>query len=149
MEKACTKCTSQRKRNLTLQPSFLGSLLIVIIPKCPFCIMAYSSALTMCGGKSIYLAQNNWLSYVPLLLSVLMIYILIRNYKGQRTRFAIGLAVAGAALLLLVHQLTISPAFYNLGAILLFFAVWLNGSLLSFVREMTRRLKTRQLQWPK
>ena len=144
MEKVCTKCKSQRKDNLALKSSFLSSLLIVILPKCPFCIMAYSSALTMCGGKSIYLAQNNWVSYIPLVLSMVILYILVRNNKGQRTFAAIGAAVLGISILVMVHQVQLSPGYYNLGAFLLFFAVWLNGSFLSFVRQINRWFKTLQ-----
>lgn len=144
MEKVCTKCKSQRKDNLVLKSSFLSSLLIVILPKCPFCIMAYSSALTMCGGKSVYLAQNNWVSYIPLALSMVILYILARNNKGQRTFAAIGVAVAGISILVMVHQVLLSPGYYNLGAFLLFFAVWLNGSFLSFVSQINRWFKTLQ-----
>ena len=147
MSKVCTKCKSQSKLNTALQPSFLGSLLIVIIPKCPFCVMAYSSAITMCGGKSLYLAQNNWISYVPLLLSLVIIYILVKNYKDQRTLMAIGLAVSGSTLLVLVHQTIVGPVFYNLGAILLFSAIWLNGSLLSFISQTRKWVKNQKLLW--
>ncbi len=147
MDQTCTKCKSQSKLNLKLKSSFMSSLLIIVIPKCPFCVMAYSSAVTMCGGKSLYMSQNNWISYIPLILSAVILYILVRNYRGQRTLAALVLAAFGSAMLIAVHQLAISSSFYNLGAALIIFAIWLNGSLLSFVSNLKNRIESRKSTW--
>ena len=147
MNKSCNRCTSHTRFKTRSQVPFISSLLIIIIPKCPFCIMAYSSAITMCGGKSIYMAQNNWISHIPLLLSILILYLLIRNYKDQRTIFAILFAVMGFVLLMLVHRYILISDFYNLGAVFLIFSIWLNGSLLSFVSNLSTRIKNRKILW--
>ena len=142
MNKGCHTCKAQSKSNTKTSMSFLSSLLIIILPKCPFCVMAYSSVLTVCGGQSVYMNHNNWVSYIPLLLSMVILFILVRNYKDSRTIYAIILAVTGAGLLLLVHQLVISPQFYHLGSFLLFFSIWLNGSLFSLISNLQQRIKT-------
>ena len=141
MHKGCHVCKPQVKSNAKTNTSFLSSLLIIIIPKCPFCVMAYSSALTVCGGQSVYLHQNNWVSYIPLVLSLIILYILIRNYKDGRTIVAIAMAITGSVLLLLVHQLMLPPNFYHIGSTLLFLSIWLNGSLLSLLANLRRRFK--------
>ena len=142
MNKSCHTCITQSKSNAKTRMSFLSSLLIIVLPKCPFCVMAYSSVLTVCGGQSVYMNHNNWVSYIPLLLSMVILFILVRNYKDSRTIYAIILAATGAVLLLLVHQLVIGPEFYHLGSFLLFFSIWLNGSLFSLISNLQQRIKT-------
>ena len=147
MNQTCTKCTVQNKPVKKFQASFWSTLLIILIPKCPMCVMAYSSVITVCGGKSIYTAQNNWISFIPMVLSVLILFLLIKNYKDTRTVIAISLAAVGSLMLILVHQLVLTPDFYNPGAFLLFFSVWLNGSFLSFVSNVKSWIKNRMITW--
>ena len=109
--------------------------------------MAYSSVLTVCGAKSIYLAENNWVSYIPFALTLTILYILIRNHRGMRTYVAIAIALVASAILLLVHQLILPPNLYNLGTLLLFLAIWLNGSLVFFVNTLNAWIKERKSLW--
>ncbi|MEL7006473.1 MAG: hypothetical protein AAFN93_27680, partial [Bacteroidota bacterium] len=91
MNRSCQKCTNSEKRVQSTGSSWASAVLIIVIPKCPFCIMAYSSAITMCGGPDMYLLDNNWVSYIPILLSVFIIAMLILNYRDVRTNYALGL----------------------------------------------------------
>ena len=120
--------------SLFTKSSLLGGLLVVIIPKCPLCIMAYTSAITMCGGDDMVMAHNNWLSYVPLALSALIIGLIAYNRKGTRTWFALAIALVATGLITATHQMWLGAQFYNYGTILLFFAIWLNSNYIHTLR---------------
>lgn len=123
-------CNGQKEASKYKHTSLFSLLLIIILPNCPFCIMAYTSAITMCGGPDIYLAENNWASVVPIILSVLIIGMIALNSRGQRTYVAMLLAILGSLLILGVHQLYLEESFYYIGTFLLFFGIWVNSSFI-------------------
>ena len=123
-------CPSDKKIETYKKASVLSTFLVIIIPKCPFCVMAYSSAITICGGHNMYLVSNNWISYVPLALALLIITLLWLNRRGTRTWYALLGALLGLALILGALQLILSPFYYNIGATLLFLSIWVNGSFM-------------------
>tara|TARA_B100000900_G_C20570674_1_gene713090 strand:+ start:251 stop:577 length:327 start_codon:yes stop_codon:yes gene_type:complete len=102
--------------------------------------MAYSSAITICGGPDMYLMSNNWVSYVPLILALFINLMLFLNWRGQRTILALIVAMIGFTFLLLIHQLILSSDFYNLGAGLLLMGIWLNGSFISVFKKLRKTL---------
>ena len=128
MPNHCTKCEPKKPSKFATRSSLIGGLLVVIIPKCPLCVMAYSSAISMCGGDMYTQAGNNWLSYVPIGLAALIIGLIAYNRRGTRTWYALALAAVGAGMIVLSHQLILTPQFYNYGTILLFFSIWLNSN---------------------
>lgn len=136
MPQHCKNCKTNRKVYTFRNSSFLSAILIILIPKCPFCIMAYSSAITICGGQDIYMASNNWVSFIPLILSVLVLLMILLNRKGARSWVAVTIAAASILCLFLSHQLILSATFYNVGSVGLLLAIWINGNLLSFVRQL-------------
>ena len=73
MDRSCTSCKTTEKPKVIERSSWLSAFLVIIIPKCPFCVMAYTSAITMCGGTDMYFAENNWVSYIPILLGAIII----------------------------------------------------------------------------
>lgn len=132
----CKKCPQNHKKVKASGSSWLSALLIIVIPKCPFCIMAYSSAITMCGGADIYLQGNNWVSYIPIFLSLFIIGMLLMNYRDSRTKYALTLAMIGLSLVLSTHQMLLSPAYYYYGTAFLILSIWLNGSLFSILGKL-------------
>ena len=147
MKADCAQCRPPKKNDINSGASLLSTFLIILIPKCPFCLMAYSSAITMCGGKPIYMSQNNWISYIPLFLGVVIVLLLVKNFRDTRSLLAICIAVMATLFLAGVHQMILLPIFYNIGVSLLFFAIWLNGSFLSFVANLSNRIKRRSSSW--
>ena len=134
------KCHPSKNCNEARSASVLSTFLLIILPKCPFCIMAYSSAITICGGHDMYLMSNNWVSFVPLFLALFINLMLLSNWRGQRTILAIIVAMIGFSIILLIHQLMLSPDFYNLGAGLLLLGIWLNGSFISVLNKIRKKL---------
>ena len=122
MPNPCNQCVPQDKKKIVESSSFLSALFVIIIPKCPICVMAYTSAITICGGENMYLSQNNWISYIPIFLSVMILGMILWNRRGVRTWMALITALVGSGMIILAHQLIIEPNFYNYGSILLFLA---------------------------
>jgi hypothetical protein len=141
------KCHTTKKIKRSSSVSLLSTFLLIILPKCPFCIMAYSSAITICGGPDMYLMSNNWVSFVPLVLALFISVMLLLNWRGRRTFNALLVALMGFALILLTHQLILSSGFYNLGAMLLLMSIWLNGSFISILNKIMSKLRPGILNW--
>lgn len=143
-DNSCSSCHSATKNKLGTSSSFLSGILVILIPKCHLCVMAYTSAVTMCGGPSMYMQSNNWMSYIPLVMGLFIIGVIQWNYKGIRSAYATGIAVVGFLLILLTHQLIIAPEFYHWGTALMFIAIWLNSNMLSFVSYLRTELQIRK-----
>ena len=109
-------------------------LLIALLPKCPFCVFAYSSAIVMCSSSQSEALSARPLPFVMALL--VMIFILL-NFRGNRTWIASGMAGLGSIAILLATFSTIPiTAVFYLGAFLLFVGIWINGSLSYFIRKL-------------
>jgi hypothetical protein len=134
-------CHPSKKVNKASSVSVLSTFLLIILPKCPFCIMAYSSAITICGGPDMYLMSNNWVSFVPLALALFINVMLLLNWRGRRTFNALLVSLVGFSLILMTHQLILSSGFYNLGAMLLFMSIWLNGSFIYLLNKVRSKLR--------
>lgn len=139
-EKITSCCrTNQAPKKRRLQSSWLPAFLVAILPKCPFCIMAYSGAVTMCSGNNLYPHAGSYMSYITTLLALLILIGIGFNYKGRRTLIALSIALSGISLIAISQFYWLSTVSYYLGSGLLFLSIWYNGSLLYFVN----RFKTR------
>ncbi len=145
----CHSCGRENKKEKDSKLSFLSSLLVIIIPKCPFCIMAFSSAMTVCGGQSYYMSHNNWVSLIPLVLAAVVVVMIARNFRDIRTFLALAISIFSTIMLILSHQLIISEVYFTIGSIMLVFSVWLNGSFISFVNFVTKKVNKISLVWQK
>ena len=126
------KKTAKRREST---PSLITGLLIAIVPKCPYCILAYSSAITMCSGSKLYSHEPSWTSYLLIALAVLTVVFILLNYKGLRTIIAASLATSGSLLMLMSQFYTFEINHYYLGTFLLLFGIWVNASFRFFLRR--------------
>lgn len=140
--RCATACASKQQHSYSKKSTFpiLSGLLVAIIPKCPFCIMAYSSTFAMCGGSRMTGHVPPWTSYLLVGLAFLTLILILINYKGYRTLAAAGLVIAGSGLVLAEEFFTGEIAHYNLGALLLLLGVWVNGSFQYFYRKWMQPL---------
>ena len=141
----CKACESPTKKKATSGTSLLSALLVVIIPKCSICVMAYSSAIALCGGEAFYHAENNWVSYIPIALSMLIVGLIIKNWRGNRSTYALILSIIGLAMIILSHQLIIDSTYYNIGSALLFVAVWFNSNLLHTIQLFRSKMTSKEI----
>ena len=141
MEDISCKCKQQpiKKNKQSIPPLFTG-ILVAILPKCPYCILAYSSAITMCSGTKLYSHTPDWTSYLPIALAAVTLLLILLNYKGKRTLIAAALVAAGSAFMLTGAFYFGDINLYYIGTFLLLFGVWVNASFRFFYRQWIRPL---------
>lgn len=141
LEKVSKCCkTAPPRSGKKVQSSWLPAILVAILPKCPFCIMAYSGAVTMCSGNNLYPHAGSYMSYITLLLALIIIIGIGFNFKGRRTYWALATSGLGMMLILLSQFIFLSSFWYYFGSSLLFLGIWLNGSLFSLVNQLKTRI---------
>lgn len=139
MEPAGTKCCKtkivplDRAAGAQGSMSFLSTLLLILIPKCPLCLTAYMSAMVM-----FFDIDNEHL--VPILLhakpvmgAVILLMILL-NQRGRRTWISLGLASTAMVFLILktYYATPLLPDWLLYTAFI--FAIWYNGNFQYFYR---------------
>jgi len=130
-----TKLISPKKADTASgSMSFLSTILLILIPKCPLCLTAYMSAMVL-------FFDIEYTTLVPVLLhtkpimGLVIIAMISLNRKDKRT--IVSLAIAGLALTFLVLK-----TYYNVGIfmpewmiyIAFIFAIWYNGNFQYFYR---------------
>lgn len=115
-------------------------LLLVILPKCPFCIMAFTSTAMLCGegiNMEVSKTYNSGLTIlITALLGLITLFTIFMSRKGKRTWYAVALTVFGIGIILFsVIKYGGQPLYYT-GILFVFFGVWLNGSLPWLVRSV-------------
>jgi len=118
--------------------SWLPAVFLAIIPKCPFCIMAYSGAITLCTGTKMYPHADTTTSYLSIGLAAFIMLSLLFNYKKKKTNYALFFTGIGMLLLLTSQFYWINEYLYYAGVGCLFFGIWYNGSFSFFYRKYKR-----------
>ena len=120
---------------------FVISLLIALLPKCPFCIFGYTSVMAMCSGNAVQShTAGNAAAYLPIILSSFVIVSLFLNFKGQKTVIALGLAVIGTGLTHWSALWSGNLVAYFGGATLIFLSVFMNGSFTFFWQKIKQKI---------
>ena len=140
-------CPSHEKRRKHKESASLGSiLLIILLPKCPFCILSYSSAIAVCGSAGVQdmgLGDGFWLTGAWIGITLFSIGY---NFKGRKTWYALGLSSLGSLCLLLPYFFpTESTLYFYTGAFLLLWGVWVNGSFSYFFQKLLPPIWKRDL----
>ena len=131
------KCSSSKKR---FDASWVPAIVVAILPKCPFCIMAYSGAISMCSGRDLYPNLGNFSSYALIFLASLVLLGIALNRKGRRTWIALAIAALGIAFITIGQFYLVSALNYYIGVVLLFFGIWYNGSFLYFYNKYQTKI---------
>ncbi|MCO6489891.1 MAG: hypothetical protein J5I98_15855 [Phaeodactylibacter sp.] len=136
--KSCPCPSKKAPKRKAKSLSVLSGLLIVLLPKCPFCILTFSSAITLCSGAKIYQHAPGWASFISIGLAAATLALLAWNYKGWRTLAAAALVLAGSYFIISSELWTGELAEYYWGAFFLLLGVWVNGSFYFFFRLWVR-----------
>ncbi len=139
MESATSKCCKtkigprQIAGGANGSMSFLSTLLLILIPKCPLCLTAYMSAVVM-----FFDIENEQL--IPMLMhakpvmGAIILLMILLNRRGKRTVISLGIAaVAMTFLLLKTYYATYVLPDWLLYTIFIF-AIWYNGNFQYFYR---------------
>lgn len=132
-----------RKRNVWV--SWLPGILIAILPKCPFCLMAYSGAVTLCSGSTLYPNAGSYAIYITGILSLFVLFIICLNYKGKQTLKSFSITLIGIVILLTSQFIIIDQYLYYLGAATMLFGIWYNGSFFYFYKKCKYSIRDRFL----
>ena len=140
-------CCKKNKRKIQTQGlGFFTALMVALVPKCPLCIMAYSSAITLCSGKTVFDSEPTISSYLSIVLALSVVIFLLLNYKRNKTPLAILFAGTGIVCLFLSEWIIGEVAIYYIGTALLFFGVWYNASFLYFFNKI-KKSKSNKNNW--
>lgn len=120
--------------------SFLSTVLLILIPKCPLCLTAYMSAMVL-------FFDIEYTTLVPILLhtkpimGLIIIAMILINRKDKRT--LISICIAGIALTFLVlktyYNTAVLPDWVFYSAFT--FAIWYNGNFQYFYRFIQLKRK--------
>ena len=125
--------------------SFLSTVLLILIPKCPLCMTAYMSAMVL-------FFDIEYATLVPVLLHTkpvmgfLIITMILLNRKDKRTLIA--LTIAGVALTFLVLKTYYAIALLMpdwLIYIAFIFAIWYNVNFQYFYRFIRSRKREKTI----
>jgi hypothetical protein len=112
--------------------SFLGSIIILLLPKCPFCLVAYSSTITLCSTAGVFTHtkyHTDWGAYAAIFISVLIAVFMMVTYKLSRGYFRYvsmaAMAVCGSLCMYIGIFHAASMTCYYTGAALLVIATFI------------------------
>jgi len=150
--KKCVSCAAEKpKAQVSKKAGLLTGFLLVLLPKCPLCIIAYSSTIMLCGKETSIIStqtQSSLLSTgITLFFCLIILVSLFFNYRDDRTKNALALVFTGSLLLLASTIWAIGPFMYYTGTAIIFAGVWLNGSMLyvlNKLKNILRKIENRQ-----
>lgn len=144
--KDCHACTGRRlNQEAPGSASLVGNLLLVLMPKCSFCVMAYTSTALLCTKDETVVASS--LHASPLTISITVVLCLLilggifLNRRGTRTRYALSIALAGMAMMLASVAWGGGEALYYAGNATVFAGIWVNGSFMHLWRQLSQYVK--------
>ncbi|MEH6514924.1 MAG: hypothetical protein V7734_17670 [Maribacter arcticus] len=114
--------------------SFISTILMILIPKCPLCLTAYMSAMVLFFDVE-YSTLVPVLLHTKPIMALLIITMILLNRKDKRTYISLG--IAGIAFTFLVLKTYFATALLLPDWILyiaFIFAIWYNGNFQYFYR---------------
>jgi hypothetical protein len=153
MDTACSACQQKKPAsNPVKQTGIWGLLLLGILPKCPFCIMAYTSTALMCSngvvsqGSSVTFHSSLTIG-ISIITSLLVILGIVLNWRDKRTFWALSFALTGIAMVLYSVMKEGGTPLYYAGVVLVFVGVWVNGSFAWLMSLIKRGDDSKPASW--
>jgi len=119
--------------------SFLSTALLIVLPKCPFCVAAYSGAILLFFDID-NAALIPFFTHLKPLLGLTILGLIVFNYKKEKSPIAITLAVV--ALLLLIGKIYAGLLLVSdtLIYLIFLFGAWYNGNFNAFYRYFRSKI---------
>ncbi len=136
----CADCKKAKSYDVaTPKWGWLPGIFVAILPKCPLCFLAFSSTLAVCteGGyqfSSHAVSSGLTVGLAAFFCGLTLLFIAL-NFRPDRTPSALVLAGSGSIAILLSTALAGGALLYYAGTVAMLAGVWLNGSLLYFLRK--------------
>jgi len=144
-----TKFVSAKKVEAASGPmSFISTILMILIPKCPLCLTAYMSAMVLFFDVE-YSTLVPVLLHTKPIMALLIITMILLNRKDKRTYISLG--IAGLALTFLVLKTYFATALLLPDWILyiaFIFAIWYNGNFQYFYRFLKSKKNSQVVAKP-
>ena len=121
------------------QYPLLSAMLIALLPKCPFCITAFTSAVTVCTTKPMLEFTPQWTSWISIVLGAITLGAVALNFKGRKTMIACLVIIAGILLIARSELVTGQIDTYYSGAFLLLTGGRINVNFSWFLRLLFKR----------
>lgn len=141
---SCVPCKNKSRKIISkTQTGLLGGIFLALLPKCPFCYMAFSGTLMLCGnGEGMFTRTFSSLptQIFSITFCLLILLLIILNYRDKRTLYSIALAVLGSIMTIYATTTAGGLLLYYCGVAIIFFGVWLNASLLHFIERIKNLL---------
>lgn len=139
VNKDCVPCHTPPKTAGRKGVLWLPGFLLVILPKCPFCFMAFSSTMLLCGEGTTMVSERIHQSLPTIVLSALfcagaLVGILFVR-RDIRTLYAFMVAFTGSMMIMTSVLKAGGMPLYYAGTVLIFMGVWLNSSLLYILKK--------------
>lgn len=139
-------CQAKKKNTISRPYGLFSSLLLLLIPKCPFCFVAFSSALLICGDQGIEHSSRYFYSDITLILTALFTTAALLNilFNYRRGKSLYSLIVAGLGSIAIILSVTIGgglPLYYSGTFLVLSGVLWNTGlwSLVGRVRSLRKK----------
>jgi uncharacterized membrane protein HdeD (DUF308 family) len=130
--------------------SLLSGILLAVLPKCPFCFVAFSSTLVLCGKGEVISMSNTHSSTPTVLFAAVFCLVAIisiaLSYKDSRTRYALLIALTGSACVLTSVLLTGGELLYYSGVLLIMGGVAINMRRLRLLEKMNHWFRGRMMK---
>ena len=141
----CKPCNKRKEVSEKKKPvGLLTTIFLILLPKCPFCLMAFSSTVILCGeAGGVSEITNSYSSattfFITSFFCVTVLLSILLNYRDIRTKYALLMAATGCLLIMCTVSVGGGLPLYYAGVMFVFIGVWLNGSLLYIIRKVIGR----------
>jgi hypothetical protein len=135
-------CRNDCKVEKYVHPNRVGGIwsgfVLLLVPKCPFCFMAFSSVLVFCGENGTGHSSRHFYSSATLILSVIFcltaLLSIIFYYRPHCGKYALLLTVPGAAFVLVSVAAGGGMPLYYTGAALVMTGLLRNSGFWSIIQ---------------
>jgi hypothetical protein len=131
----CSSCVRSVPTDVkTSKWGWFSAIALAVLPKCPFCFLAFSSTMVVCTEAGMVTREGHAFSspitiWLTATFSVLTLLAILFNYRSTKTPRALAVVLPGMGMVGFSVVQGGGEWLYYLGAVLMWVGVWLNGSL--------------------